>query len=53
MRSLLNIKDGAVTGKDVKNSSLGTNMLSPTAVSWEIGITNQSNAPRPPTTTPG
>jgi Collagen triple helix repeat (20 copies) len=28
-----NIKDGTVTGKDVKNRSLGTNKLSPTAVS--------------------
>jgi Collagen triple helix repeat (20 copies) len=28
-----NIKDGTVTGRDVKNSSLGTNKLSPTAVS--------------------
>jgi Collagen triple helix repeat (20 copies) len=28
-----NIKDGTVTGRDVKNRSLGTNELSPTAVS--------------------
>ena len=32
-----NIKDGTVTGKDVKNRSLGTNKLSPTAVSSLTG----------------
>jgi hypothetical protein len=32
-----NIKDGTVTGKDVKNRSLGTNKLSPKAVSSLAG----------------
>ena len=32
-----NIKDGTITGRDVKNSSLDTNKLSPTAVSSLTG----------------
>ena len=32
-----NIKDGTITGRDVKNSSLGTTKLSPTAVSSLTG----------------
>ena len=39
-----NIKDGTVTGRDVKNSSLGTGKLSPSAVS---SLTGQPGPRRP------